>query len=105
MGSSQSPSSTIMSEFEYDSPLQEIHIAEHFDPAFLQLQVAVMQPLTHLHEIMLSRSDGAGSLSVLIGTNPFVVAFQPQFVEISHFPTTSALGDMYGRNEIEQMHM
>ena len=103
MGSSQSPSSSIMSEFEHDSPLQETHIAEHFNPAFLQLQVAVMQPITHLYETMLSRSGGVGSLSVVIGTNPFVVAFQPQFV--GDKSTTSALGDMYGRNEMEKLHL
>ena len=75
-----------MLEFEHDSPFQETHIAEYFNLAFLQLQVAVMQPITHLHETMLSRSGGAGSLSVVIGTNPFVVAFQPQFVGDKSFP-------------------
>ena len=52
-----------------------INITEHFNPAFQQLQVAVIQPLTHLHETMLSRYGGTGYLSVVIETNPFVVAF------------------------------
>ena len=80
MGSSPSYLSPIMSEFEHDCTLQETHITEYFNPAFLQLQVAVMQPLRHLHDTMLSKSGGAGFLSVVIGTSPFIVTLQPHCV-------------------------
>ena len=63
----------IMFEFEHDNPLREIYITEHFNPALLQLQVAVVQPLMHLQDIMLTSSIVAGSLSVLIWATPFVV--------------------------------
>ena len=70
----------VMSLFVHGKPLQEAHTDEHFKPAFLQLQVVVPQPLTHLHDTILSSSGGAASLSVVIGTSPFEVTFQPRWV-------------------------
>ena len=64
----------MISLFEY-KPLQEAHIAEHFKPVFLQLQVVVPQPMRHLHDTLLSSSGRVGSLSVVIGINPFEVTF------------------------------
>ena len=76
----------MMSLFEHDRPLQEAHITEHFKPAFLQLQVVVVQPLKHLQDTIFNSSCGAGYLSVVIGSSPFEVTFQPHCVGGKSFP-------------------
>ena len=80
-GLSHSSSSISIWELVHDSPLwvQDTPI-EHFSPAFLQLQVAVMQPLRHLHEIIFGKLKGMESLFVVIGATSFSVTFQPDSV-------------------------